>query len=805
MKVRKAVKKIVALGVGATMLGATLLGATAADLNQFPGMFYDNEGNFDGLFVVGASADAPDIVGMNAVSMAVQASAVKKVWVPSGAGTTVEIEDGYLLSTSSNPLVLGENLAKARTTLRDTHLSILDDGEVRIGSSDYDYTQRLTLNDDREVLFGAVDNVPRVYVDLKETGRELWNYTFTIDELNAVELGESVSIEILGKKFTLDPNMKAADSEFIMYGAEKSTFLELGQQATVEVGDDSYVLEIVGANSDDPNIVLSVNGVKKTLEAGVTQTIAGLEVFVEDLFITNIPTLDASANVFVGSQKVEIQNIDGGGAFGRIKINGKTVSGVEASVDSIEEFTTLKVVFSPYNLRDDVDGFDRVEYLFAGDAVSDPLFDSFEVFFQGMTHDLMDEAKAHVLVEPSGDNFDVTFEDYYGNLVEFEPFLNDGGKVDFYGESDDDEEGFNVFDAAANILESSIFALNEIFGSDDGTKIYEVVRILEDLDDATKSEVELKNLATGNLRTYKLDDEIGDSGVTIDVINETEGIQLSKVTSSRIFLKGGQSYIDLSSNTTTGTLTIVEDPTYTDSKQFVLKLDHDDTDGTISSVTATDISPGNHKDNKETMYLSQLGSYAVYDTDNKEHFEAWISPDEDNEVTFNVFVAPKGAETTASGSGHWETTIVDIPQSASVLDTEVTNPTSNNLIMVGGPCVNSVVATIMGADPNNCAAGFVEGKAMIKLFDESDGMASGKVAMLIAGYNAADTRRATTVVSEWKNAEALYGMALEGMEVEVAGTSLTDISVGVPTEVEVEVEDEVEDDVEDDETEEVME
>ena len=36
MRVKKAIKKIAALGVGATMLGATVLGAMAADLANYP-------------------------------------------------------------------------------------------------------------------------------------------------------------------------------------------------------------------------------------------------------------------------------------------------------------------------------------------------------------------------------------------------------------------------------------------------------------------------------------------------------------------------------------------------------------------------------------------------------------------------------------------------------------------------------------------------------------------------------------------------------------------------------------------------
>ena len=49
MKVGKAIRKIVALGVGATMMGATILGATAvSDLKDYPNL----EKGWSSLFVM---------------------------------------------------------------------------------------------------------------------------------------------------------------------------------------------------------------------------------------------------------------------------------------------------------------------------------------------------------------------------------------------------------------------------------------------------------------------------------------------------------------------------------------------------------------------------------------------------------------------------------------------------------------------------------------------------------------------------------------------------------------------------------
>ena len=69
-------------------------------------------------------------------------------------------------------------------------------------------------------------------------------------------------------------------------------------------------------------------------------------------------------------------------------------------------------------------------------------------------------------------------------------------------------------------------------------------------------------------------------------------------------------------------------------------------------------------------------------------------------------------------------------------------------------------------NPANCAEGFEPGKAMLKLFENG-----GNVALLVAGADALDTRRAARVLANHQDYD------LSGDEVLVTGTSLTDINV----------------------------
>jgi uncharacterized protein (DUF2147 family) len=75
--------------------------------------------------------------------------------------------------------------------------------------------------------------------------------------------------------------------------------------------------------------------------------------------------------------------------------------------------------------------------------------------------------------------------------------------------------------------------------------------------------------------------------------------------------------------------------------------------------------------------------------------------------------------------------------------------TSKDLIVVGGSAVNSVAATLLGltsptyGDAWTAATGVGADMAMIKLFSgATDGLPTGKIALLVAGYEAKDTEAA---------------------------------------------------------------
>ncbi|MBC8444290.1 hypothetical protein H8D83_01760, partial [Candidatus Woesearchaeota archaeon] len=136
-------------------------------------------------------------------------------------------------------------------------------------------------------------------------------------------------------------------------------------------------------------------------------------------------------------------------------------------------------------------------------------------------------------------------------------------------------------------------------------------------------------------------------------------------------------------------------------------------------------------------------------------------------VTFDLAISAESA--TTSSSSVTTQVVTQIEVGVAKLASEVADIIAVNAIVIGGPCANSAAATLMG-NPSPCYAGFTEGEATVKLYENG-----GNVAMLIAGATGDDTRTAAKVVANGGIS------AIDGTEAVV--TTLTE-TVTVPTVVE---------------------
>lgn len=140
----------------------------------------------------------------------------------------------------------------------------------------------------------------------------------------------------------------------------------------------------------------------------------------------------------------------------------------------------------------------------------------------------------------------------------------------------------------------------------------------------------------------------------------------------------------------------------------------------------------------------------------------------ETQVGVQVFVVAGVTERTGGAGGVQRDVVNPISVGLAVLDSDADGLLGNeNLIIVGGPCANSVASAFLG-NPANCAEGFEPGKAMISAQEMGD-----SVAILVAGYEAQETLGASYVLADY----ATYLADVEGSEVEVVATDLSDLQV----------------------------
>lgn len=149
---------------------------------------------------------------------------------------------------------------------------------------------------------------------------------------------------------------------------------------------------------------------------------------------------------------------------------------------------------------------------------------------------------------------------------------------------------------------------------------------------------------------------------------------------------------------------------------------------------------------KTSVYKSAdfWGTVITTDQSDTDSYSATISyPDE--QVYAEAYIA-ENAATFSGGSGGGtggSTNIVVIP------DSEIASVASKNLIVVGGSCVNSVAADLLGSAAPLCGSDFTAktGVGANQFLIETFARSGGKVATLVAGYNAADTTNAVTYLT----------------------------------------------------------
>lgn len=768
---KKAIKKIVAVGMGTTILASSVFAAVATDLSDYPSPFV-KDGVFNGEIVVGEKAQVADVVGAIDIAASLQyamktvasegsvSSQGGKIIVETGAAG---VEGGVVLEgQSSDSLYLGEDSVQ---TLDDEDLSVIlkegtfkdDDGDDESGNEltatedETDYTQKLIIGNSSVAydLAGDVET-PAVYFNMENKSRDA--YTLEVefgDAVNFEALTDDESIELAGKTFTVSSD--TTEESLVLFASDITHSLELKQAVEVTVDGKTYEVELTGADSegDEKSVIIRVGADKAVLEAGDTEEIGGLSIHAQDVFVTNIPSLTASANIFIGSDEITIKDGEA------IEMGQEDLDSYVVNIADGTDFTNvtkLEFVYTPADAEDETE-----DYLFVGDELVDPFFGTFKMSFAGMSEELDANSKSEVTVAVASKN---------------------EIKVDFTNEAGDEVSATLYKDGAVEdfVISGTNLVEDERFFANDGDDffLFEVV----DINNAG-DEVKIKNVVTDETKTYEAGDDLKDSDLSISAIT-TDNITLSAAVDATVKAKGGSTILFEDGNITiTEDITDAEDVTNDATMKFELYYDAADEEYEVQVESGISLI----ESEDDNFYgVTEFGSYITLDEDGTE-LKVYIPKEE--EVLYNVAIAPTDAAgTTAATEEYTEGDVLagvgkikaitagevaaggmainKIALPLAKLDSETAIGDANQII-VGGPAVNKLSADAIGVTfPSyGLTSGLFsgEGEAVIKLVEQGS-----NVAIVVAGYEAVDTIRATTALAN----AARGDVALEGMAVTVS-------------------------------------
>lgn len=793
-------KKLLAMAGTAIMssmaLTAPVLAASVTQLQNVYDMVSVEDSTLDfPLFVYGASASIEDFVTATEAAAKFQTFAVIEEEVQV-AGAEEVVTGGVKFRQPGDELQTEEVLTDVLDSVGEDDMDILASSTfVTEEGSSYEYNQYIDFGTDLSVewYYGEdTDNDPE-FMLVGEDGDEMYTYSLEFPESvtfdDATEELQGASIDWLGQTWTiLDVTQNASDmieSMELISGKSVETVI-LNTPKTFGTNGDTYTVELVAVNTAGDEATLKIDDVLYKVDEGVTKTLPdGTSVTVTDVFAASKESTPDSCKVYIGARKVvltdglemEVDDDDVDGATVTINTAAEEISGWQIEV----------------LLEDDL-------FLRDGDEYLDVIAEAFSVQYTGYLP-TAEEDWTQIKIAPSGkERIEMSFVNKDGDKINV-PLAYDNATDDLlWGYSSTKPL---ILDETDTLDEDYYFFVS----STDGyyTHLLQVDKI------ETGDYVRFDNIGTGNTITVNIDSDYG----TLRLNNQVYGV----------YEDSGDVQVDMTGDNTVDNVTTWDDTfmvgddgyVFTEYGLFSAAIQFDDStgnqcDGSNCTAGLVDITQAEDEDgNYDHIYVelgfegdgdssdnaivdepttgdgytfsfndggllevtddmsagvTLYGSMIEYDTDN-----------DDVEIMYpgyqlyhSVYVGDAISVSAAAGGSVTTETFLQ-PTDFSRLDTQVTETDKMNRDMVlwGGPCVNTLVAGLEGM-PYTCDTWPGENFGWLGLF--SGAYAEGKTVLVAAGTRAVDTQLVGDVLSD--------GTKLEGVtssSAKITGTAVSNVVI----------------------------
>ena len=772
-------KKISAIGASLLLTGLTMGVAAAASYPE--------------PFVSGGVADVAIVYGSGAVADVTPAGHIKDELATHVSGSLVASDgDVYQFEKTSTKFHLGDTITGviASSLDEDELPSLLADGKYLDNDNDeIDYTQKITMTTSQLTMFednDYVEDEPTVGFKIS-SGSTVLTYTLTFSDTLLVTDMPTTNLPIMGKDYYVLSN---TTTTITLLDSAEETILAEGE--TITIAGKEAKLEYIGTT----DVKLTIDGQTTTsLAEGDTFKLSdGSYVGIKDIMPKVVSGDIAKVEFSIGSGKLKITDGDV-----EVQINDETISGLESdytqSGDVISDIElTWKADNDLFVTEDNIitmPGFEVVSLSFGG--LNYPAEETIEVKQGGDTYVVLEnfplkdgEVDINLIYGVSADEtFTQLGKDSTNRLITNRSGLN----ITFDQDTDDyfvlswsdgsDAESYLsrfsnfVLDGTANKTDFQYYKdgvwIDKKTGAKDGDTISlgNAEIMIYDVNRSGKYLTIGNNSANTNFYTL-----YSKEGMTVYLpwINSSAHTIAGNYSTDALACAELQGAVgELYNGTLTYNITGLTSTTTVGCPSFVLKMVEEDKNGNkagSSGTEGTDYDVINVTLGWDTSSNAEVevSSYAMTNTDATsteiQDTDIWRDFTYSALATEILNTKPSSGQKSVKLIYHGDEVAADVYISSgdatmgsgdigTVLytDAETASYKDKNVIVVGGSCINTAAAALVGGGTLcegawTAATGVGDGQYIIKGYATSS--ITSKFALLVAGYNAADTVNAAT-------------------------------------------------------------
>jgi len=790
-------RKISAIGASLLMTGMTLGVAAAV---AYPAPFIDGASS-NVAIVYGTGEGASIVDGIQ--SGHIQADLQTRMGGSSGSSDSVIGGDSYKFEKTSTMFHLGDGYTTIKSTLdKDELPTLLDDGKFIDNDNDeIDFTQKIVMDSVNTLtMFDDDDyeeNSPSIGFSIADAAT-IATYTITFTDSLLMTDMPTADLPLMGKTYYVLSN---TSTTLTLLDSAEETVLSEGETATVN--GKTVTIEFIGS----AEVKLNIDGevTNSLAEAETFKLLDGSYVGIKDILYDSKQGSISKVEFSIGSGKLKLSDSDA-----EVQINDENIAGVESDFSlSANVLTNIEIAWKASDTTFVTEtnsvvmpGFEAVTLSFGG--LTYPTEETIEVKKGGTTYASLNNfpfktgnknlyflygdstsftglgktATTKLLTDANADvniTFDKDTDDYF---VASWTDASTGSQsylmraTNFITESSVDKADIQYWSGEAwATTKSKAVTTDEI--SLDG--IYLTVGAISN----TENTVEIWNTSANTATSITSFNTLySKEGMTVYLPYEnTTAVSHNASGGFATAAAACASFNGLRANTTgeiyTGTLTYnvtttnAIATTAACSTTFLLSMKEEDKSGNVYSGDWLNFTIGWDSSSTAEVEVSGVAtsntdatSAEIGTTDVWRDFTysalateiLWNKPSSGqksvqvvyhgDEVAANVRISSADAVITTGEAGTDGGVLGEILYK----DSEASNFATKNLIVVGGSCINSAAAALLGG--SYCGADFTAnagagaGEFVIKGYETSS--ITSELALLVAGYDVADTINAAT-------------------------------------------------------------